>query len=550
MSVQELEQIQTNKVMYFCNQLGINDYSRAERYLNAANWDEKLAVQNFRETHPNHIPNFQNNNPNFYPQNQPNFQPQLPPPSQISIRNRAHLPNNEAKENYLEFHIGDALYNDKNYNQEINNIKKGIKSVETDCKSFLNLLKNKPGIIIILNKESSNIIKEQIKIINENNESKNIIQSSVIFPIMNNSLIGNELIQQFSIISFPCYIFCKYKNDRSFYLTDRMEGAFDINFFIKYLRNNQSQSKSNNNLNQKTQLNLNNKKNENNKNSLINNLKKEHFNLGKIPQRGQKIDKNNIIKNNNLNRNNNNLNQNVEDQKINENLNRYIPPYNNNNINERYQEDNMGDFFLGDSTEMVNLFKDKSNNNLNNNNNNMNNKFLNPILNNMPNDISSSQNENNALADSIYQLSDGQVLQKRENDMKKLEEEQEKKEKAELEEKNRIQKLNKQYDKEAEMAKMILSKEPDESDPDVCNIVFILPDGENRKERRFLKTEKVSALYNYIKSIGREIFTEPDTFDFDILNSDFPPKNLQDKKIQTLEEEGMFPNSILKIREK
>ena len=134
--------------------------------------------------------------------------------------------------------------------------------------------------------------------------------------------------------------------------------------------------------------------------------------------------------------------------------------------------------------------------------------------------------------------------------MKKLEEEQEKKEKEELEEKNRIQNLNKQYDKEAELAKMILSEEPDENDPDACKIIFIFADGENRKERRFLKTEKVSALYNYIKSIGREIFTEPDTFDFDILSSDFPPKNLEDKKTQTLEEEGMFPNSILKIKEK
>ena len=545
MSVQELENIQTNKMMYFCNQLGINDYSRAERYLIEANWDEKLAVQKFKDRHPNHIPNFQNNNPNFYPQNQPFFQPQFPLPSQINLRNRAQLPNNEIKENYLEFHIGDALYNDRNRNQlnlEINSLKKELKSIEINCDSFLKSLKNKPGIIIIFNKETYNIVKEHVKKINENNESRNIIQNSAIFPVSNNSLIGNELIQQFSIISFPCYIFCKYKDDRSLYLTDRMEGAFDINFFIKYLRKNQSQVKSNINLNEKTYLNLNNKKkNDNNKNSFINNLKKEHFNIGNIPQKGQR--NNNNIKNNNPNAHN--LNQNInsnqimEDKKINENLNRFNPQ-NNININERYQSDNMGDFFLGDSIEMLNLFKDK------NNNNNMNNKFLNPILNNMP----LNQNENNNLADSIYQLSDAQVLQKRENDMKLLEEEQEKKEKKEIEENNRIQKLNKQYDKEAEFAKLILPKEPDESDPDICNIAFILPDGENRKERRFLKTETVSALYNYIKSIGREIFTEPDTFDFDILSSDFPPKNLEDKKSQTLEEEGMFPNSILKIREK
>ena len=54
---QELERIQWNKINYFCFTLGINDVSRAERYLIKANWDEKLAVSNFNLSHPDYIPN-------------------------------------------------------------------------------------------------------------------------------------------------------------------------------------------------------------------------------------------------------------------------------------------------------------------------------------------------------------------------------------------------------------------------------------------------------------------------------------------------------------
>jgi len=40
---------------------------------------------------------------------------------------------------------------------------------------------------------------------------------------------------------------------------------------------------------------------------------------------------------------------------------------------------------------------------------------------------------------------------------------------------------------------------------------------------------------NYVKSIGREIFVEPDTFDFNIIVMGFPPKNLDNLKDNTLE---------------
>ena len=111
--------------------------------------------------------------------------------------------------------------------------------------------------------------------------------------------------------------------------------------------------------------------------------------------------------------------------------------------------------------------------------------------------------------------------------MQEKEKKEEEEKKKQLEEEKKI----KNYEKESEIAKMILAPEPDENNPDVCHIKFRLPDGEKIKERRFLKTDKISVLYDYIKSIGREIFMEPDSTDFDILCYGFPPKNLEDKKL-------------------
>ena len=172
------------------------------------------------------------------------------------------------------------------------------------------------------------------------------------------------------------------------------------------------------------------------------------------------------------------------------------------------------------------------------------------------NNRNSSDKKDNILADSIYGLSDGQIFAKREEEIRRLEKIQEEKEKKEteekkkiLEEENRIKKINKDYENEAEFAKMILSQEPEENNPDICHIMFRLPDGEKNIERKFLKTDKVSSLYNFVKSIGREIFMEPDASDFDLIVPGFPPKNLENYKNSTLENEGLFPNAVIQIKE-
>ena len=228
--------------------------------------------------------------------------------------------------------------------------------------------------------------------------------------------------------------------------------------------------------------------------------------------------------------------------------------------------DNFGDFFLGNSIEIPNLFGVYNNNNFNNNNykqdkiieNSPNNKIIKESKNNekeknvLDNKININENDMK-LRDSIYNLSDGQILAKREQEMRKLEKMQEEKERKKKKKKKKKEEEElqiKKYEKEAEIAKLILAPEPDDNNPDTCHIKFRLPDGEKVMERKFLKTDSISVLYDYVKSIGREIFMEPDATDFNIISIGFPPKNLQNLKNSTLEKEGLYPNSILQIEEK
>ena len=122
---QELANIQNKKIMFVCSKLGLgnNEVSRAESYLNQANWDENLAVSNFIRTHPNHIlPHNQNNNNEF--QFHSNIQQRLAPLTLVNQRhghNTEITRNLEKQGNYLEFNIGESLYNSGNNNEPISN---------------------------------------------------------------------------------------------------------------------------------------------------------------------------------------------------------------------------------------------------------------------------------------------------------------------------------------------------------------------------------------------------------------------------------------------
>lgn len=63
------------------------------------------------------------------------------------------------------------------------------------------------------------------------------MNNCVIFPVLNTSIIGHEFVEQLSCVNFPTYIFNKYKNNEYFYITGRMDGAFDISFFKENIEN-------------------------------------------------------------------------------------------------------------------------------------------------------------------------------------------------------------------------------------------------------------------------------------------------------------------------
>ena len=153
-------------------------------------------------------------------------------------------------------------------------------------------------------------------------------------------------------------------------------------------------------------------------------------------------------------------------------------------------------------------------------------------------------------------MTDGEVLAKQESDLKKLEKiEEDKKKEMERIEKEKIIEENKQKQKliqeknEMENALKLLPEEPSDDDPNKCVILFRFPNGEKSKERKFLKTDKISLLYIFVKSLGREIFTENENNNFSLIQT-FPRKNFDELQDSTLEQEGMFPNAMLQIQEK
>ena len=152
-------------------------------------------------------------------------------------------------------------------------------------------------------------------------------------------------------------------------------------------------------------------------------------------------------------------------------------------------------------------------------------------------------------------MSDSEIRNNQDMEMKKLEKMEEEKKKKEREEKEKQfleEKRKRDEEKiqkeESQLFNQILPDEPDDNNPNKCVIKFRFPDGQKNVERKFLKTEKVSVLYDYIKSLGKDIYTEDTYKNFSIIQT-FPFKDFKDKLNNTLEEEGLFPNSMLQIKE-
>ena len=151
-------------------------------------------------------------------------------------------------------------------------------------------------------------------------------------------------------------------------------------------------------------------------------------------------------------------------------------------------------------------------------------------------------------------MSDGEILQKQKDEMEALEKQAQMKEeemkrkkleeqKEKLEEEEKIKKI----EIKASEAKQKIVEEPSEDDPNATTICFRYPDGEKRKDRRFLKSHTIQNLYDYVTSLGNEIYSEEGNNSFSLYQP-FPPKKY-DVMENTLEKEGLFPNAVIQIRE-
>ncbi len=153
----------------------------------------------------------------------------------------------------------------------------------------------------------------------------------------------------------------------------------------------------------------------------------------------------------------------------------------------------------------------------------------------------------NSLDKSFGLLTDGEILNQQRFEMEELERKVRLKNEKINKEKKEQESIEKEIETKAKEALTKLLEEPDVNNPDVTTICFRYPDGERTKNRRFLKSYKIQNLYDYVTSLGKDIYTENQNKNFSLYQP-FPPKKY-DNLENTLEQEGLFPNALIQIRE-
>jgi hypothetical protein len=334
-----------------------------------------------------------------------------------------------------------------------------IKNAVRLLDDFISQLKtdSKTGIIILYSSNHMKLIREQLKnIINEPLSKELFLDNTILYPVIDQSLEGNNFINELNCDKLPLFIICKYKNEESLAIIGKIEIPFNLSDFRDKILESELVYYNKDNV---TQV-----KNNNNNSSSINNINEENKNSGISSENNRR---------------------------------EYIPDYRDYEFEDEFGID----------------FKNIPENNI--------------------------------------KMTDGQVLAFQELKLRELEKIEEKKqieEKKLLEEEENMKNI---IDKEIEESKKIavtLKPEPEDDNPDKCIILFRFPDGDKTVQRKFLKHDKINLLYDFIKSLGRDIYTEKEHHHFSLLQT-FPFKNFDDKKDNTLEQEGLFPNSVLQIKE-
>lgn len=161
--------------------------------------------------------------------------------------------------------------------------------------------------------------------------------------------------------------------------------------------------------------------------------------------------------------------------------------------------------------------------------------------------LNKNRNDINSLDKSFGLLTDGEILNQQKYEMEELERKAQIKDEQLNKEKNEQELIEKEIEKKAKEALKKIVEEPDKDNPDATTICFRYPDGERSKNRRFLKSNNIQNLYDFVTSLGEEIYTEKDNKTFSLYQP-FPPKKYENME-NTLEQEGLIPNAVIQIRE-
>lgn len=95
----------------------------------------------------------------------------------------------------------------------------------------------------------------------------------------------------------------------------------------------------------------------------------------------------------------------------------------------------------------------------------------------------------------------------------------------------------------------LLPEEPEAGAPDVAEVVFRPPGSGKRVTRRFLKTDSVKLLYDFVRTLDEEAiaFDNPQA-KFNLMQA-MPRKVFEESEAVTLEQASIYPRALIQIQE-
>lgn len=416
--------------------LKIEDNKTAENYLVKANWNIEKAKKLYELENPN------------------------------NAESNDILDNTQIEFNINEiFKESNEVFSPKNkslYDDFIKSLEKLFPNqIVLNYKNFFSSTKKAGGLIIIFPESKINELRNNlIRVVNKKNSG--IKKNIPIFPILKESEAGNKIIKAFGVKSFPFYMFCKYKNEETMYISYNVEKKLlmkDLNDIFKILH-------------------------------------QENIVELSISLDGEKS----IL-------NYNDFSGDIEEQKS---IYQHV----------RLLNDSINTLFDANRDDTINGFSNVS----------IDNKSEDPS--NSDNNTSDEENittKKDSQINSLYSFS--LDINNPNNSI----------------EMNQLTQLTQDTTRMTTVNNFIRKKN---YDINICTIKFINSnDKKDYKIKDFIKTDKVSSLFDYVESLKREMKSIGNFSNFDLAHG-FPPTYLSQFKNKTLLEEDLFPLSEVYICKK